>query len=186
VEGLTAESLAKAQHNTPTAYFLDNLTQVKRAQEALAQLQTVGDGFLGADGPGFVAARQALEDVAHAAERLARDNGAISSGNAGSGVAEPGQSSAASGAVGQVGQAVSGGGVSSNIQSRAQALGQLKLVAEYFRRTEPHSPVAYLADKAVQWGNMPLHVWLRTVLKDGGSLAHVEELLGLAEAPKDQ
>jgi type VI secretion system protein ImpA len=186
VEGLTAESLAKAQHNTPTAYFLDNLTQVKRAQEALAQLQTVVDGFLGADGPGFVAARQALEDVAHAAERLARDNGAISSGNAGSGVAEPGQSSAASGAVGQVDQAVSGGGVSSNIQSRAQALGQLKLVAEYFRRTEPHSPVAYLADKAVQWGNMPLHVWLRTVLKDGGSLAHVEELLGLAEVPKDQ
>jgi len=39
--------------------------------------------------------------------------------------------------------------------------------------------VAYLASKAAHWGNMPLHEWLRTVVKDGASLGHIEELLGL-------
>ncbi len=52
------------------------------------------------------------------------------------------------------------------LTSRAQALQQLRLVADYFRRTEPHSPVAYLADKAARWGDMPLHAWLRAVVKE--------------------
>jgi len=52
-------------------------------------------------------------------------------------------------------------------------------VAEFFRRTEPHSPVAYLADKAAHWGEQPLHVWLRSVIKDEASFAHIEELLGV-------
>ena len=45
--------------------------------------------------------------------------------------------------------------------SRKEALQQLRQVAEFFRRTEPHSPVAYLAEKAARWGEMPLHVWLK-------------------------
>ena len=55
---------------------------------------------------------------------------------------------------------------------------QLRLVADFFRRTEPHSPVAYLADKAASWGDMPLHLWLRSVIRDPGAIAGVEELLG--------
>jgi type VI secretion system protein ImpA len=66
------------------------------------------------------------------------------------------------------------------LQTRAQAIAQLRAVAEYFRRTEPHSPVAYLADKAAAWGEQPLHVWLRGVIKDDASFAHVEELLGVS------
>jgi type VI secretion system protein ImpA len=74
----------------------------------------------------------------------------------------------------------------SPIRGRAQALAQLRRVAAYFRRTEPHSPVAYLAEKAASWGEMPLHQWLRAVLRDNGALLHVEELLGVAPpAPGD-
>ncbi|HBF50973.1 MAG TPA: type VI secretion system protein TssA, partial [Massilia sp.] len=65
------------------------------------------------------------------------------------------------------------------LQSRAQALAQLRAVAEFFRQTEPHSPVAYLADKAASWGEQPLHVWLKTVVKDAAALSHVDELLGI-------
>ena len=63
--------------------------------------------------------------------------------------------------------------------SRAEAVAMLGEVAAYFRRTEPHSPVAYLADKAATWANMPLHDWLRQVVKDDGALAHIDELLGV-------
>ena len=51
-----------------------------------------------------------------------------------------------------------GGSLGGLPATRAQALAQLRVVADFFRRTDPHSPVAYLADKAARWGDMPLHV----------------------------
>jgi type VI secretion system protein ImpA len=69
------------------------------------------------------------------------------------------------------------------IQNRAQALAQLRIVAEFFRRTEPHSPVAYLAEKAANWGDQPLHLWLRAVVKEEAALARLEELLGIDTGP---
>lgn len=65
------------------------------------------------------------------------------------------------------------------IQNRADAVAQLRAVAEFFRDTEPHSPAAYLADKAAEWAEMPLHQWLSNVVKDDGTLAHLREMLGV-------
>lgn len=71
-----------------------------------------------------------------------------------------------------------GGIIAGELNSRTAALEQLRAVARFFRSTEPHSPVAYLAEKAADWGEMPLHDWLRQVMHDEGELAHLEELLG--------
>jgi len=136
------------------------------ALHALTQLQVTVDARLGAEGPTFVAARDALKAVL--ADLPAPVEGA----------AQEGPTAAVASAL--AGSAAPFGGPP---QSRAQALQQLRQVAEFFRRTEPHSPVAYLADKAARWGAMDLETWLRTVVKDGGSLAHLEELLGI-EPPK--
>jgi type VI secretion system protein ImpA len=125
----------------------------------LCELERVVDRRLGAEGPGFSAAKDALQAVITAIAPLGGP-AAMSSG---------GEST-----LGGSAQTVLGGPV----QNRAQALSQLRLVADFFRRTEPHSPVAYLADKAASWGDMPLHVWLRAVVKDPGAIAGLEELLG--------
>jgi type VI secretion system protein ImpL len=37
---------------------------------------------------------------------------------------------------------------------------------------------SYLAEKAARWGELPLHEWLRTVVKDPAQMAQLEELLG--------
>jgi type VI secretion system protein ImpL len=37
---------------------------------------------------------------------------------------------------------------------------------------------SYLADKAARWGELPLHEWLRAVVKDPAQIAQLEELLG--------
>ena len=66
-------------------------------------------------------------------------------------------------------------------RSRDEALRQLEEIAAFFRRTEPHSPVAYLAEKAARWGSMSLHEWLRSVVRDDSALLRVEELLGVEE-----
>ena len=128
----------------------------------LCELERVVDRRLGAEGPGFSAAKDALQAVITAIAPVGSPLAMSMGGDATAGIVGQGAATALGGAV----------------QTRAQALSQLRLVADFFRRTEPHSPVAYLADKAASWGDMPLHVWLRAVVKDPGAIAGLEELLG--------
>jgi type VI secretion system protein ImpA len=150
------------------------LQQGRDVQAALLLLQTQVDAKLGAEGPGFVAARKAVDSAVDALLRLGRDSGFGAAADKLDATAD------ATGLVGSAAVAGAGGLNTGPISSRAQALQQLREVAGFFRRTEPHSPVAYLADKAALWGDMPLHAWLRAVLKDGGTLAQLEEILGVA------
>ena len=45
-----------------------------------------------------------------------------------------------------------------NIQlnNRDAAFEQLRTIADYFAKTEPHSPISFLLEKAIRWGYMPL------------------------------
>ena len=148
---------------------------VTRARAALARLQASVDARLGDDAPSFVAPRNALDKTLDELTRLERECNfnetpaaeapAFEDTTMATQTPEPGSATAPR--------------VPGRIETRAQALEQLRLVAAFFRSTEPHSPVAYLADKAVRWSEMPLHEWLRAVVKDGGSLSHLEEMLGV-------
>lgn len=64
------------------------------------------------------------------------------------------------------------------IQGRADALKRLAQLAEFFRKTEPHSPISYLVTRAVKWGNMPLETWLQDVIKDETVLFQIRQTLG--------
>lgn len=55
---------------------------------------------------------------------------------------------------------------SGNISGREDAFQALMKVAEYFRRTEPHSPVSYALEQAVRWGRMPLPELIRDLVTD--------------------
>lgn len=172
---ITLDDVAAMRRKTPRAFFAANLADVQRAQQELDRLQQLAGARLGDDGPGFAGARSALADTAHAVERLAREADPLSvptTETAAPVTRVPNASSAAADV-----------SLNSPLRTRAEALQQLRLVADFFRRTEPHSPVAYLADRAAQWGDMPLHAWLRAVLKDQGALSQVEELLGVPPPP---
>lgn len=133
---------------------------------ALLALEKVVDERLGADGPGYSAGRAALRDVADMVRPGVPAGGSLA----------PLAPTAGSVAAGTPAAGQRGDGA---LQQRDQALAQLRQVAEFFRRTEPHSPVAYLADKAARWGELPLHAWLRSVIKDDASMARLEDLLGI-------
>lgn len=170
--------IAQALAQTPGDALLASIDGTLAALDALARLQAVVDAQLGLQGPNFSNARTALQDTQHLLRRFAKERGLLQAGAdaaasaAGADVSPDALSAGAT--------AFTGGAPA----TRAQALAQLRQVAEYFRRTEPHSPVAYLADKAAKWGEVPLHQWLRSVLKDQASLAQIEELLGV-EPPSD-
>jgi len=165
------EALAKleaARQRSPRSFYQALLRDCVQCKEAIDRLEHSIDARLGTDGPSFGAARSSLESVLLFVKPLA------------------GEDAPATGAKVDAVQLVAAGpaaevqGAGGPLQSRVQALAQLRAVAEYFRRTEPHSPVAYLAEKAAHWGEQPLHVWLRAVVKDDASFAHIEELLGVA------
>ena len=53
------------------------------------------------------------------------------------------------------------------LQNREQALESLQKVADFYRRTEPHSPVSYALDQVVRWGRMPLpELWTELIAEE--------------------
>ncbi len=75
-----------------------------------------------------------------------------------------------------------GGGVATAagpIATREQAYRQLRVVAEFLRRTEPHSPVALLIERAVKWGDLPFESLFRDFVKNEDVRGQVQDLLGL-------
>jgi type VI secretion system protein ImpA len=162
-----------ARRRSSRAFYENLMRDCDHCAAAIGHLERVVDERLGADGPGFTQAKSALRELVHFVTPMARAGGAAPE------TATAQQAAPTSGVAAAATPAASG-----PIQTRAQALAQLRAVAAFFRTTEPHSPVAYLADKAAHWGEQPLHVWLRAVVKDEASFAHLEEVLGISAAPR--
>jgi len=175
--GLSMERFEAARRDTPHSFYVRLAATVPDCQEALKALEQVVDARLGHDGPSFANLREQLQLVREAAMRFAREAGVLlDSANITSGevaFGEPVPAAAVRGAVAHSPIGNSNGAIS----NRREAIAQLRRVAEFFRQTEPHSPVAYLAEKAARWGEMPLHVWLKHVVKDDSTLAQMLETL---------
>lgn len=175
------EVIQKLQATTAEPWLQESLQGVEAALEQLQVLEQRLNDLLADDAPGFAQARAALDKARDMAQRHAVSRGLRpQSSSASSGTTSAPQDQPA------VDTSTSPGNASDTWlpeprlvapQTRAQALEQLRIVAAFFRRTEPHSPVAYLADKAAKWGEMPLHEWLRLVVKDTNALDQIEELL---------
>lgn len=102
-------------------------------------------------------------------------------------IEEPDPSDAVAGEEGEVGESEKGSGSKSGaVSSRDDALRKLSEIAAFFRRTEPHSPVAYLVNRAVNWGNMPLENWLQDVIKDETILHQLRQTLGFNTTPSGE
>jgi type VI secretion system protein ImpA len=169
---VTVEKFTAAVAKTDKALYLQWIGEVTACRAAVAGLVKASDDLFGIDGPSLSPLEDAIDALHLRLNMIAKERGIGS----GPGVAaEQALHSPSAAGTGSATSFVPAG----PIETRAQALELLRQVATFFRATEPHSPVAYLADKAAHWGNMPLHSWLRSVVKDHGTLSHIEELLGL-------
>lgn len=157
--------LDTARARAKPAFVQALLADCEACLAALEELERVVDARLGADGPGYSVGRAALRDVIDLITPTAPATAVQTL---------PGTPAIQGGMAPALPLRIDG-----PVQHRDQALAQLRQVAEFFRRTEPHSPVAYLAEKAARWGEQPLHAWLRSVIKDDASLARLEDLLGI-------
>lgn len=65
------------------------------------------------------------------------------------------------------------------IKNRTDAFRHLKEISDFFRKTEPHSPISYALDKAVKWGDMSLGALMRELIPDSSSLNYYGSLTGI-------
>ncbi|AOI77541.1 type VI secretion system protein TssA [Burkholderia sp. NRF60-BP8] len=184
------EQIDASRRMTSIAFYTALLANLKAFEFALDAFEERLVERAGDSAPSFRQARDAFETVYRLAERFAREQGYTGSAPHAQ-VAPQAQPERIEPVFGQPIQTEEthvpqqtasrppATPMIAGIQNRAQAVDQLRAVARYFRQTEPHSPVAYLADKAAEWADMPLHKWLESVVKDDGSLSHIRELLGV-------
>jgi type VI secretion system protein ImpA len=71
-------------------------------------------------------------------------------------------------------------------QSRDDAYRQLATIAEYLARYEPHSPVPYLIQRALEWGSKPLPLLLRELTSGDGDGQKLLTFLGLLPGEGDR
>jgi type VI secretion system protein ImpA len=163
-----------AKARTSPAFRAKFTADAQYCLDALRELERAADARLGQDSPGFSQARDAVEGLVHLMPAPVTEAAPP---------AEAVPTTLDGGAPQQQAHVAPGTGTQQGpIRTRAQAIAQLRAVAQFFRETEPHSPVSYFAEKAAAAGEQDLHTWLRSVVKDQASLAHIEELLGVPPA----
>lgn len=176
---VTMADINLAVEKSGSGFFQGVLDALRASQAAAARLSRQLDTQLGLEGPNAAPMLKAFDDVLELAEQLARQGGLARSPLGAAQTVAAAQAKTTEAADRTMDAA-------GPLRTRAQAIAQLRQVADFFRRTEPHSPVAYLADRAARWGDMPLHDWLRAVVKDEGALSQIEELLGIESRPREE
>lgn len=120
--------------------------EVGAAIEAWRELDSVVDQRFGSDAPSLRKVGQLLERMLAVIAKL---GGVPTESAAESPAGDEAVAGAQGGAAG-----TAGGGGAAGAMTRESALRELDRIAEYFRRTEPHSPLAYTLEEAVRRGRM--------------------------------
>jgi len=190
---VTLEVIQEARSRTTPAYFRTQFDALLRCQTSLSKLEQVLDSCLGDEGPSFSSLNATLEDIGNLLKRFASEAGvqlntppatvpeidAIETASIRPARTEPILALPDAQAT-VVAPRPAADAKQAHLASRRQALEQLRAIAAFFRETEPHSPVAYLAQQAANWGELPLHEWLKKVLsKNQDALTGLQEQLGI-------
>ncbi len=134
------------------------------------------DEKAGADGPSTTAVRDLLSGIADVAARFAP---AEAVGDDAAAADDPAAGGTASGTGGSAGFAAAPG----QAATREEALRALTEIANFFRRTEPHSPLSYTLDEAVRRGRMTWPDLLAEVVADLDARNSILTTLGIRPPP---
>jgi type VI secretion system protein ImpA len=166
------EDLERDARAAGVRVFAVLLDEARAARDAWQAMASVMDEKAGADGPSTTTVRDLLSGIIDVARRYAPAEEAASDG------ATPGDTAAraaAGGTTGGVGFTAAPG----QVASREDALRALSEIANFFRRTEPHSPLSYTLDEAVRRGRMTWPELMAEVVADQDARNRILTTLGI-------
>lgn len=185
---VSLEMFDKAVADTPIEFFRDLIADIGESIAELRQLTEFLDDRCGLDESGYPIA-PSTRDIEEALEEVLST---VRTATAGLVLEPEPEAAAVEEAVGDGGAGVApgaAGGVaipsSEGVMSREQAFRAIQQLADYFKRTEPHSPIAYLLEKAVRWGKMPLPRLLHELIFDQPTLTELYRVMGVEDAQND-
>jgi type VI secretion system protein ImpA len=117
--------------------------------------------------PGLTGLRQALESCHHLASHLAESR--------------PVETDQPAGAGGTDGKTSAPAGRATVAATRSELYRQLAQAAARLRELEPHSPVPYLVQKAVELGSLPFPQLIRELIRDSSVLTELNREMGIKE-----
>jgi type VI secretion system protein ImpA len=158
---------------TPRDECVTIADDLKQALEELGELTKLLDGKMGQAAPGMTGLRQVLGECHTAAQQILRlkpDDGA------------------APVRAGSVVPATRGNGQPPSTRpapgtSREAIYAQLKQSAAVLRQLEPHSPIPYLIERAVELGKKPFPELIRALIREPNVLAELSREFGIEGAP---
>jgi type VI secretion system protein ImpA len=174
---LPVEDMKKEARANGGARFTRLVAEASLALEAWQAMGRAIDAHAGADGPPTSRVAEVLGAIldfarefapAAAEEPVADETAAETAGGELAAGTAPGAAAAAT-----------------QLVTRESALRTLSEVANYFRRTEPHSPLAYTLDEAVRRGRMSWPELLAEILPDAASREAVLNSLGIRPVPPE-
>ncbi|KLN65825.1 MULTISPECIES: type VI secretion system protein TssA [Vibrio] len=66
------------------------------------------------------------------------------------------------------------------VANRDQAFQELRKISEFFKQTEPHSPISFLLERAIRWGYMSLPELMQEMTAgNSGTMQQINQLTGM-------
>ncbi len=169
--GFDLEDIEKAVTESSQDYFIELRDDLKAAIETYRAIGQLLDQHCEAhNAPPTSNILNVLDECLSAVNHLGEDKFPVQEDNESHGSTEDGSNDTSH----------EGGAVKSGqISSRDAAFKQLREIATFFRKTEPHSPISYVLEKAVKWGHMPLEELIAELIPDDSSRGHYGTLTGV-------
>jgi type VI secretion system protein ImpA len=170
---VSLQLLQKVVAETPAEFFQTLRADLSECSDEFEKLVAVLEGTCGADSSGHSLAppssniRNALQACREVIDFLAPPSVPVPVGGADS-AGRPAEASG--GGVGKLGE---------HVRNREDAFRALLQVAEFFKRTEPHSPVSYALEQAVRWGRMTLPDLLGELVQEQSMREQIFKLIGI-------
>ncbi|MBD3222631.1 type VI secretion system protein TssA [bacterium] len=176
---ISGEQWRAALVGTPVERLETAVAEIGECQAALAALDGVCAERFGEDAPYLLDLRNLLDDIGDYLEKYKAGQIEVD--------AEPAADGEPAGTVSEASApAAASAGPAGPIRNRDEAFRRLREVADYLRRTEPHSPVSALVERAVRWGNMTFEDLFRDVVQSEDARFEVAKILGLQSLSEEE
>jgi len=175
--GTTLKTIESSVLETAASFFVDLIADLDECISEFANLASVLDEKCGHDAPPSSNIRNALKRVKEIIGFLTKDV-LLSDDTAETQEAEPNE--VEQDRVNTVSKPKTASIENVSINSRDEAFRALLKVSDFFKRTEPHSPISYNLNQAVKWGRMSLPELLGELIPDERAREEYFKLAGIS------
>lgn len=171
--GFSMEDIEKAVNQSSSEFYIQLFDDVDVCLNEYRQINTLLTDFCGSyDAPATSKIIELMEDAKSALNHIAKAKLPI--------VIEIPEANDSEQKINETNLPVASSiAITTALNSRDDAFKQLNSIAEYFLKTEPHSPISYILSKAIKWGNMPLDELMKELIPDSSSRDTYSSLTGV-------